>query len=73
MTVEWKKLRSCGPNWWNVPEPSGFVTKSGNRFMSPKCSQRVYTMRPSGSSSGSKSSLWLKLMRSRFEPFMSHV
>ena len=41
--------------------------------MSPKCSQRVYTMRPSGSSSGSKSSLWLKLMRSRLLPSQSHV
>jgi hypothetical protein len=55
----WKKLRSCGPKKWKVPVPSGWVANKGKRFMVPKCSQRVYMTRPSGSRSGSKSSLWL--------------
>jgi hypothetical protein len=69
----WKKFRSWGPNLWKVPVPSGLVKKSGNRFMVPKCSQRVYTMRPSGRSEGSKSSDWLKLIRSRLPPSSSQA
>ncbi len=67
-TAVWKKFRSCGPNRWNVPLPSGRVENNGKRLVVPWWSQRVYAIMPVGNKKGSKSSLMLNEIWCRLLP-----